>query len=101
LRGEDTVIVLVVTFESALSEDEVLAVARERLDRFRALPGLVQKYYIKGEKPNRYGGVYVWDSVESLNAYRASDLAASIPAAYKAVGPPTVQTFECMFPLRE
>ena len=93
-------IVLVVTFESALSEDEVFAVARERLPEFQKLPGLVQKYYIKGDKPNHYGGVYVWDSVESLNAYRESDLAKSIPAAYKTVGPPTIQRFESVFPLR-
>jgi heme-degrading monooxygenase HmoA len=95
------VIVLVVTFESALSEEEVFAVARERLPAFRALPGLVQKYYVKTAEPNHFGGIYVWDSADSLNAYRESDLAKSIPAAYKVIGQPKLQTFESVFPLRD
>jgi heme-degrading monooxygenase HmoA len=94
-------IVLVVTFESALPEEEVWAVARERLPQFRALPGLVQKYYVKTGRPNEYGGIYVWDSQASLDAYRASDLAASIPAAYKVVGAPKIEAFESLFPLRD
>lgn len=94
-------ILLIVKFESALSEDEVWAVAKERLPQFRAIPGLVQKYYVKGGKPNQYGGVYVWDSMESLNAYRESDLAASIPAAYKVVGEPVTEILDAVFPLRE
>lgn len=94
-------VILIVRFESALSEEEVLAVARERADAFRKLPGLLQKYYIKTGKPNEYGGIYVWDSEASLNAYRESDLAASIPAAYRAVGPPTTERIEGMFQLRD
>jgi heme-degrading monooxygenase HmoA len=94
-------IIQIVKFETTLSEDEVLAVARERADRFRALPGLVQKYYVRLDGPDRYGGVYVWDSVESLKSFRGSDLAASIPAAYRVVGEPEVEILETLFPLRE
>lgn len=94
-------IIQIVKFESELSEEEVVAVAKERIDRFRALPGLIQKFYVKLAEPNHYGGVYVWDSMESLSAYRESDLAASIPAAYKVKGTPSVEVLDALFPLRE
>ncbi len=90
-----------VQFESSLSEAEVRAVAMERLPEFRAIPTLVQKYYLKLGKPNRYGGLYIWESPEALAAYRASDLAKSIPSAYKIVGAPDVGIHEVMFPLRD
>jgi len=90
-----------IRFESALDEDGVLDVAEERLPQFRALSGLLQKYYVKLDAPNQYGGIYVWDSKESLAAYRASDLCASIPAAYKVKGKPTVETLETFIQLRK
>jgi heme-degrading monooxygenase HmoA len=90
-----------VKFESALSEDEVLTIAKVRADQFRAMPGLVQKYYVKLKQPNQYGGIYIWDSVESLNSFRESDLAASIPSAYKVVGSPNIEILDGLFQLRE
>jgi len=94
-------IIVIVKFETTLSEDEVMAIAREREPEFRALPGLLQKYYFKTDTPGEYGGVYVWDSPASLQAYRASDLAASIPAAYKVVEAPSIQVLHTLFQLRE
>jgi Putative mono-oxygenase ydhR len=93
-------IVQIVKFESELSQDEVVSMALERIDEFLALPGLLQKYYVKLDKPNQYGGIYVWDSVASMSAYRESDLAASIPRAYNVKGRPTVETMEALFQLR-
>lgn len=94
-------IVQFVQFETTLSEEEVMAVAKERQPQFQAIPGLVQKYYLKLNKPNHYGGFYIWDSPESLAAFRASDLAKTIPAAYRVVGAPDVDIHELLFPLRE
>jgi len=94
-------IIRMVKFETALPQEELLAIARKRADRFRRLPGLLQKYYIKLEKPNHYGGVYVWDSKEAMDAYTKSDLAASIPTAYKVVGKPSVEVIDTLFQLRD
>ena len=94
-------IIQIVKFESALSEEQVMKIAEERLEQFRALPGLLQKYYVKLGQANHYGGVYVWDSMESLSAYRESDLAAGIPAAYQVKGPPTIEILEGLFQLRD
>lgn len=94
-------IMQIVKFESELSEEEVVAKAMERVEEYRAMPGLVQKYYIKSDQSGQYGGVYVWDSMESLSAFRKSDLAASIPRAYKVKGEPTIETLDVLIQLRE
>jgi len=87
-------IIQMIKFRSALSEEEVLAVAEARIPQFRDIPGLLQKYYVKSDQPDQYAGIYLWDSMESAAAYRQSDLAASIPAAYKILGQPVIEVYE-------
>jgi heme-degrading monooxygenase HmoA len=94
-------IVQFVQFETSLSEDEIMAVAEERAPQFRAIPSLIQKFYLKLDKPNHYGGFYIWESAEALAKYRQSELAKSIPAAYRIVGAPEVSVYEMLFPLRD
>jgi hypothetical protein len=94
-------IVQFVQFETTLSEEEVLAVAKERATEFQAIPDLVQKFYMKLDKPNHFGGFYIWKSRKAMMAYRESELAKSIPPAYKIVGPPVVNVYEMLFLLRE
>lgn len=36
-----------------------------------------------------------------MKAFRESDLAATIPSAYRIVGTPKIEIMEAMFPLRE
>ena len=48
-----------------------------------------------------YGGIYIWDSIESLKKFKGSDLAASIPKAYKVNEPPSVEVVDIMFQLRD
>lgn len=94
-------IIQIVKFETSLTEEEVIAVANERIDQFRAMPGLLQKYYVKLQRPNSYGGVYVWESMESLAAFRETDLAKTIPQAYRVKGEPEIEIMQGLFPLRE
>ena len=94
-------ILLMVKVKSPLSEEELLRRAKEREPEFKAFPGLVQKYYVKLGEPGRYGGVYVWDSMESLQAYKESDLAKSIPEAYEMSEPPEIEVMDIMFQLRD
>ena len=47
------------------------------LHLFRALPGLVQKNYVKYRDTGEYAGMYFWDSDESMGEYRKSKLAAT------------------------
>ena len=94
-------IMQIVRFQSSLSLDEVQKIAQERSAEFQTVPGLLQKYYFRADEPGHYGGVYIWDSRQSLAAYQESNLAASIPQAYKILGPPQVEIFEVAFSLRQ
>ena len=96
----ESAVMLIVKFKTSLSEEELLRRAKAREPKFKAIPGLMQKYYIKTGTEGEYGGVYIWDSVESLQVYRESDLAASIPEAYEAISAPSIERHEILFPLR-
>lgn len=93
-------IIKVVKFKSGLSDSEVLEVMNERAPRFRALPGLVQKYYGHEKETGEFTGIYLWDSEESLRQFEDTELARTIPQAYKAEGQPRIELFEVLFPLR-
>ena len=92
-------IIQVVKLKTVLSEADLMAIAKERAPQFRALPGPVQKYYVRLSGEGEFAGVYLWDSKESLAAFRESDLAKSIPAAYRVVEPPVIEVGEVVFPL--
>ena len=93
-------ILQVVKLKTDLTEEELLSVAHERAPEFRALEGLIQKYYVRREGPGEFAGVYVWDSMESLLAFRETDLAKSIAEAYGVTEPPVIEVGEVLFPLR-
>ena len=94
-------IMLLVRLQSELPEEELLKIAEDRAPQFKALPGLIQKYYTRTQIPGEYIGVYIWDSMESVKKYRESELAATIAKAYKLTGPPTMEVVDIMFGLRE
>ena len=94
-------IIQIVKFESELSHHELLTVAESRIEQFRAMPGLIQKYYTKLDQSGYYAGVYVWDSIESMQAFRETDIAKSIPTVYKVKGQPSIEVMNCLFPLRD
>lgn len=91
----------IVKLKTSLPEEELLRVAEERLPQFQAIPGLVQKYYVRCAGEGEFVGVYLWDTMESLTAFRDSDLAKSIPSAYQVTEPPVVEVGEVLFPLRD
>lgn len=93
-------ILQIIKLKSNLPKEELLKKAREREPQFKAIPGLLQKFYVQTATPGEYGGVYVWDSPESLQSFRASDLAKSIPEAYELIESPNVETMDVLFQLR-
>ena len=93
-------IIQFVRLKSDLPEDELLKRANERKPQFEAIEGLLQKYYVRiGE--GEYGGIYIWDSVESLQSFRQSELAATIPQAYEVKEAPNIELLNVMFKLRD
>jgi hypothetical protein len=94
-------LVQITRFKSALSKEEVFKAAEERKPSFLDVPGLVQKYYVVLKEPDSYGGIYVFEDADALAAYQRSDLAATIPEAYKVVGQPQVEILDVFMPLRD
>ena len=93
-------IVLLVRFATGLSDEELSRVVEERIDGFRALPGLMQKFYLRDTATREVAGLYLWESAEALDAFRESELRASIARAYRAAGEPRVEVYGVMRVLR-
>ena len=89
-----------VRFNTRLAHEEVLRIMKERAPRFREVPGLVQKYYGYEPESGAFCGCYIFDSEESRQAFRQSELARTIPAAYQAEEV-RVEAYEVLFPLYE
>lgn len=94
-------IIQFVKFKSGLSDDEVQRVMKKRAPKFRALAGLVQKYYGHERETGKFTGIYLWDSEHSMREFQETELARTIPVAYKAQGRPRIEFFEILFPLRD
>ncbi len=94
-------ILQIIKLKSDLPEEELLKRAKERESNFKSIPGLLQKYYVKTSKEGEYGGVYIWDSVQSQQQYQASDLAKSIPSAYAISAAPAIEMMDIIFQLRD
>ncbi len=92
---------VLVRLKSELDRDEIVRIMEERAPEFRALDGLEQKYYLEALEPGVYGGFYLWRSLDDMVQYRESELAATIAAAYRGVGAPTVDVFKVVMPLRD
>jgi hypothetical protein len=82
-----------------LAHDEVQRIMEERAPS-REVPGLVQKYYGYEPSSGAFCGCLIFDSEESRQAYRQSELARTIPAAYGAEEV-RVEAYEVLFPLYE
>ena len=79
-------VVSIVRFTSKLSADEVQAKFEDRADSYRQVPGLVEKIYLRFRDTGEFGAVYVWESDDALARFRESELARSIPEAYRVEG---------------
>jgi hypothetical protein len=92
-------IVQIVRFKSGMSDENVIAMYKERAPRYRELKSLAQKYYLRFAT-GEHGAVYVWESEAALKEFRESELGRSISSAYQVQGAPDVQTAEVVMTLR-
>ena len=101
LKTNNDMLIQTIKIKSSLSEDVLMKTAHERAEKFRQVPGLLQKYYTKTDQPGEYIGVYVWDSQESMQSFRTTELAKTIPQAYQVVEAPKIETTDVLFQLRD
>ena len=93
--------ILLIKFHSGLAHDDVIRNLKERLPLFRAVPGLIQKYYARETATGDYVGVYLFESEQALRDYRASEVARGMPGIYQVQGTPRIEEFEMLFPMNE
>jgi len=93
-------VIQVVRFKSGLPDARVLELYEARSPRYRALQGLVQKYYLRYPSSGEHGAVYVWESEEALREFRQSDLGRSIGNVYQIDGEKVTENAEVLMTLR-
>lgn len=94
-------IVLLVKFKSRLSLDEIQDVIDSRINEFRALDGLKQKYYLQDTMSGEYAGLYFWESPDALADFRDSALRNTVAYAYQTEGEPRAEVFQIIDVLRD
>jgi hypothetical protein len=90
--------VLFVRITSGLDADEFDRRLAERRPRFRSVPGLVQKIYGRDPDTGDVCGIYFFENTEALVAFRETELARTIPAAYEATEVRR-ELYEILYPL--
>jgi len=93
-------VLLLVRVRTRLPLDEIMERAEKRMPEFRALGGLLQKYYVQDPETGEIGGLYLWESAEALAEYRESELRKTIAEAYEAEEEPRVEVLRVITPLR-
>jgi hypothetical protein len=90
--------ILFVRVDSDVEAGELERRVVERRPQFLQVPGLVQKIYGRDPDTGAWCGIYFFESDEALAAYRASELARTIPVAYEATAV-RAEVYDVVFPL--
>ena len=63
---------------TGIDRSQYEAAAMKLTSVFAAVPGLKRKHWLANEENNTYGGVYIFDSKESHDAFTESELYAGV-----------------------
>jgi len=67
--------ILIVNFSlEGISEEDYHGLAETIAPAFSDLPGLVSKTWLADAETNTYGGAYVWQDREAMEAYKQTDI---------------------------
>ena len=91
--------VLFVRIKSRLETKEIERRLLERRPRFLEVPGLVQKIYGRDGATGDVCGIYFFENNAAVDAFRETELAQTIPAAYEAIDIRR-EVYEVLYPLR-
>lgn len=92
-------IIQLVRFSSGLTYQGVMERFEARSDRYREVPGLAQKYYVRYGETDEYGGVYVWESADALRRWRETNLSETLAETYEIKGEPNREMLDVMLVL--
>ena len=68
----------VITFELNVAHADYIAGATDVAPIFADMPGLISKHWLGDEDNNIYGGVYLWETKEACDAYKAGPVFADV-----------------------
>ena len=91
--------ILFVRIKSGLDADELERRVEQRRPGFLEVAGLLQKIHGRDPATRDICGIYFFESQQALAAFRETELAKTIPAAYEAQDIRR-EVFEVLFPLR-
>lgn len=86
--------ILVVRFQTPIVGDERVAVREGSIGKFRALPGLEEKYYLGTLDSPGAGGIYLFDTPAHVQAYLDGPIVQGIQGRYQAPEPPAKQILD-------
>jgi hypothetical protein len=75
-------VIHIVRFRSSFPSERIAELFQARAPEYLAVPGLLQKYYLRF-RTGEHGGVYVWDSAVSMERFMAGRLARTICDVYR------------------
>lgn len=88
-------------FRTRLDDAQLESISRAGVPKFRALPELQQKYYVKNHDTGLVGGVYLFDSREAAQGYIDGPIVATVADRYEIEGDVAIELLEVQLTLDE
>lgn len=93
--------VVTMRFKSHLPEDELRRLSEAGLDKFRALPGLSQKYYVQNPETKLSGGVYIFHTRQAAEDYVNGPIATTVKDRFGADGGVEIEILDVLYTLSD
>src|SRR5678815_4256843 len=90
----DNLITVITRFQlpAGLTADQIRAAFDEAAPRFRNVPGLVRKQFLRSKDCGTAGGVYVWSDEDAARAFMSERVAPMIREKFRVE--PTSEFFD-------
>lgn len=83
-----------VRFHSEKPLAEIQAMSEASRSAFRQVPGLQEKFYVRNEESGEVGGVYLFDSLEHLEAYVSGPIMQAMPERFAMRDEPRLEILD-------
>jgi hypothetical protein len=84
-----------VTFRlpASVALEDMKRISLGTAEKYRKVPGLIRKYYVRSEDGATAGGIYLWKSRAAAEALYTDDWRKTVQAAYGCA--PSITYFDC------
>lgn len=88
-------ITVTVTFNlpTPVASEDMRRLSLGTAEKYRKVPGLIRKYYVRSDDGATVGGIYLWRSRADAQALYTEDWRKTVQAAYGAA--PSITYLEC------